>query len=433
MTEETPAAGEALRPTAPAPARRPIVSGGPDAGEPRRSGPLRRGLAKAVPLVVASGLAVWLATQALKPAPPAQVGADVVGYLSGAAAEGFARVTGPQSLAFPRDEGPHNAYQTEWWYYTGNLASPADGRRFGFQLTFFRRAQRPPATAPTPDGSAWRADQVYLAHFALADVGEGRFRSAERLERGALGLAGATADPFRVWVDDWSAARAGGTDRQPVTVLRARDGDAGLDLRLEPLKDRVLHGERGFSPKGPEPGNASMYLSFTRLAATGTLVAGGLQLPVEGLAWMDHEWSTSALAADQLGWDWFSLQLDDGRELMLFQLRQADGGVAASSSGSLIGADGRLRHLTRADFSLTVTDRWTSPRTGGRYPSGWRLAVPSADLDLVLRPQLADQELAVGLRYWEGAVRVSGRGAAGPVAGYGYAELTGYAGGVGRQ
>ncbi|MBK7782482.1 MAG: carotenoid 1,2-hydratase [Ardenticatenia bacterium] len=389
-------------------------------------------VAKTVLLVVVLGLGAWLTARALRPVAPALVGADVVGYLAGDAAAGFARVTSPLALAFPRDEGPHPTYQTEWWYYTGNLATAAEGRRFGFQLTFFRRALRPPSAAPTPNDSAWRADQVYLAHFALADVAGKRFRSAERLQRGALGLAGATADPFRVWVDDWSAQREGGSTERPITRLSARDGDMALDLRLEPQKGRVLHGEQGYSPKGPEPGNASMYLSFTRLGATGSISAGGRTLPVAGLAWMDHEWSTSALGARQTGWDWFSLQLDDGRDLMLFQLREHGGGVAASSSGSLIAADGRVRPLGRSDFDLTVTDRWTSPRSGARYPSGWRLAIPSASLDLVLEPQLADQELAVGLRYWEGTVRVTGRGADGPLTGYGYAELTGYAGPVGR-
>jgi predicted secreted hydrolase len=387
------------------------------------------GPAKAGLLVLGLVGAVWLAGRAWRPAAPAEVGADVVGYLSGDAAAGFARVTGPEPLAFPRDEGPHPAYQTEWWYYTGNLEAPAaGGRRFGFQLTFFRRALRPRGAGPTPDDSAWRADQLYLAHFALADPSGKRFHSGERLERGALGLAGAIADPFRVWTDDWSVARVGGSAERPEVRLRAAQGDAALDLRLEPLKDRVLHGERGYSPKGSQPGNASMYLSFTRLAAGGTLRVGGQDLAVTGLAWMDHEWSTSALAADQLGWDWFSLQLEDGRDLMLFQLRQEDGGLSASSSGSLVAADGTLRHLGRADFRLAVTDHWTSPRSGARYPAGWRLSVPAEGLDLVLEPQLADQELDVGLRYWEGSVRVRGRDAAGPVTGYGYAELTGYAG-----
>ncbi len=353
-------------------------------------------------------------------------------YLSGSAAQGFTRVTGPLALDFPRDDGPHPAFQTEWWYYTGNLTAPADGRRFGFQLTFFRRALRPLSALPTADDSAWRADQVYLAHFAVTDVAANRFVSAERLQRDALGLSGARADPFRVWTDDWSAEREGTATTRPVTLLRARDGDTGLDLRLEPLKDRVLHGEQGFSPKGPEPGNASMYVSFTRLGAVGKIQSAGRELPVTGLAWMDHEWSTSALGADQLGWDWFSLQLDDGRDVMLFQLRQADGAVAAGSSGSLIAADGGLRRLKAGDFGLTVTDRWTSPRSGARYPAGWRLTIPAEGLDLTLEPQLADQELAVGLRYWEGSVRVTGRGADGPVAGYGYAELTGYAGRIRR-
>lgn len=387
-------------------------------------------------LVVALGLVAWGIQVLRRPAPPREVAADVVGFLQGAPPAGFARVTAPLALSFPRDAGPHPAYQTEWWYFTGNLAEAegagagAEGDRFGFQLTFFRRALGPPATAPrpaTPD-SAWRTDQVYLAHFALTDVAGDRFHAAERLQRAALGLAGARAEPFRVWVDDWSvAAAAGGTAARPSFRLRAADGEESLDLTLRPLKDRVRHGREGYSPKGPEAGNASMYLSFTRLAARGTLTLAGRPRSVEGLAWMDHEWSTSALGTDQTGWDWFSLQLDDGRELMLFQLRQRDGGIAPSSSGTLVEADGRSRPLSREAFDLSVLRWWTSPRSGARYPAGWRLRLPAEGLDLRLEPQVADQELDVGLRYWEGTVAVTGSSAGLAVGGYGYAELTGYA------
>lgn len=390
-------------------------------------------------LALALGLVAWGIQVLRRPAPPRQVAADVVGLLQGEPPAGFARVTAPLALSFPRDAGPHPDFQTEWWYFTGNLAEPAKGAgtgaqgdRFGFQLTFFRRALRPPAaaSAPATPDSAWRAEQVYLAHFALTDVAGGRFHAAERLQRGALGLAGAQAEPFRVWVDDWSAAAAaGGTAARPRFRLRAADGAQALDLDLEPLKDRVRHGREGYSPKGPEPGNASMYLSFTRLAAAGTLTLTGRTRSVAGLAWMDHEWSTSALGADQTGWDWFSLQLDDGRELMLFQLRQRDGGIAPSSSGTLVEVDGRARPLGREAFALTVQRWWTSPRSGARYPAGWRLRLPAEGLDLRLEPQVADQELDVGLRYWEGTVAVTGRAGGQAVGGYGYAELTGYADG----
>ncbi|RIL11816.1 carotenoid 1,2-hydratase [bacterium] len=363
-----------------------------------------------------------------RPAPADGVGsADVVDYLSArTGTEGFARAAGPRPIRFPADEGPHEAFQTEWWYYTGNLAAVDDGRRFGFQLTFFRRALAP-AAGTTPRPSRWSTSQVYLAHFTVTDAAAGRFHSGERLARGGAGLAGAAADPFKVWVEAWSAALDTHAAAAPVR-LTAADGPAAIDLALRPIKPPALHGDAGYSRKGPEPGNASYYYSYPRLDATGTVTTADGVFDVAGLAWMDHEWSTSALAPTQVGWDWFSLQLDDGREVMVFQLREGDGGIAPESSGSLIGRDGAVTPLGRADFGLTPTGRWTSPRTGGVYPSGWRLTVPAAGLDVAVEPLVRDQELDVGFKYWEGAVRVSGTGGDGrPVAGHGYAELTGYA------
>jgi predicted secreted hydrolase len=356
----------------------------------------------------------------------------VVGFLSAPGDERYARVTEPREIDFPADEGAHDAYQTEWWYYTGNLAG-TDGRRFGFQLTFFRRAVAP-AELVQPRDSDWATGQIYLAHFTVTDVEAGSFHSAERLARGAAGLAGAEADPYRVWVEAWEARSPrmagpdarGGWDRPQ--RLRAADGPVALDLRLRPIKAPALHGQRGFSPKGSEPGNASYYYSYTRLEAEGSLTTAEGDFAVEGLAWMDHEWSTSALSESQVGWDWFSLQLDDGRELMAFQVREAGDGVSPESSGSLVEPDGSLVPLGREDFELLVRDRWTSPRTLADYPAGWTLRLPEADLELEIEPQLKDQELDVSLQYWEGSVRVRGSSRGEPIAGYGYVELTGYAG-----
>jgi predicted secreted hydrolase len=386
---------------------------------------------------------------------PAGFSADVVAYLSDPGAEGFAEVTGPRALRFPEDAGAHPEYQTEWWYYTGNLADP-DGRRFGFQLTFFRRALAPAGDQP-PRESAWASEQIYLAHFALSDVEAGRFHSAERLARGALGLAGAEASPFRVWVEDWSAEGATVGDRSVAEEtadvgsgvegsgrvdvaedgsgglrLRASEGPVSIDLELAPVKPPALHGDRGFSPKGEEPGNASFYYSYSRLAGGGRITTEGGSHAVEGLAWMDHEWSTSALAEQQVGWDWFSLQLDDGREVMAFQLRESGGGISSASSGSVIAADASVSRLGREDFTIEPLGRWTSPRSGAVYPSAWRLRIPQEAIDLEIQPLIEDQELDLNLRYWEGAVRVSGRSAGRPIAGYGYVELTGYIPGGGR-
>jgi predicted secreted hydrolase len=331
---------------------------------------------------------------------------------------GFARALVPRPLSFPADHGPHPDFRTEWWYYTGNLSTPS-GRRFGFQLTFFRVALAP---TDEPRASAWATRQLYVAHFAVTDVAGRRFHAFSRSSRAALGLAGAEATPFRVWVDDWSAAGDGSSVR-----LRASEGDVAIDLGVAPAKPIVLEGDRGLSRKGPEPGNASIYYSFTRMPARGVVRVGADTLDVSGEAWMDREWSTSALGAGVEGWDWFALQLDDGRELMVYLLRRRDGSIDRFSAGTLVAADGTARALAVGDVSIETLARWTSPRSGVRYPSRWRLGVPSADLRMEIEPRLEDQELSVGTRYWEGAVAVVGSAGARPIAGQGYVELVGYA------
>ena len=338
---------------------------------------------------------------------------------------GFARATQPDAIVFPRDLGPHDDYQTEWWYYTGNLTT-ADGRPFGFQFTIFRRALSPPG--PTGDapaaGSDWRSNQVYLAHFTISDIAADAFYPAERFSRGAAGLAGATADPYRVWLEDWTiAAVAPGQVR-----LTAHTDAVALDLTLTETLPPVLHGDGGLSQKGPEPGNASYYYSIVQQAAAGTVTAGGQAFDVTGRAWKDHEWSTSALSAGAIGWDWFSLQLDNGGALMLFEIRRADGTREALSSGSYIAPDGSVTPLALGDWTLEVTDTWTSPASGGEYPAGWRIAVPSLGLELSGRPLMADQELNLSTVYWEGAVGFSGTQDGAPISAQGYIELTGYAG-----
>jgi predicted secreted hydrolase len=344
---------------------------------------------------------------------------------------GFARATEVRSFVLPADHGPHFDYQTEWWYYTGNVAA-ADGRRFGFQLTFFRRGLSP---GPPPPGPGLASNQVYFAHFAITDVTAGRHAGVERFSRGAGGLAGSSGEPFAVWLEDWRAASLN-ADGSTVRLL-ARDAPSGLslELQLEATKPLAAHGDRGLSPKSDEPGNASYYLGYTRMTARGLIGTA----EVSGEAWFDHEWSTSALGAGAVGWDWFSLQLDDGRELMLFQIRREDGAVEPVSGGTLVERNGRTRRLARDDVGIEVLRRWTSPDTGATYPSLWRLAVPSEALDLLVEPWLDAQEMRTSFAYWEGAVRVSetpprSSGAGGrhggdrpPLTGRGYIELTGYA------
>ena len=336
---------------------------------------------------------------------------------------GFERALEPREMVFPRDHGAHPKFKLEWWYFVGNLTS-ADGRRFGFQLTFFRQAITPESRERR---SAWATNQFYMAHFALSDVDGERFFSFERTSRGAVGLAGAETEPFRVWIEDWTAFSDG--DGFLPLRLQAQSGEAGggpaaIDLTVTSAKPPVLQGDAGLSQKSPEPGNASYYYSYTRMPAAGTVRVGGDVWQVEGSGWLDREWSTSGLDEDQVGWDWFALQLDDGHDLMFYQLRRRDGGVEPLSHGSLVTADGAKRQLHLTDVELEVTATWESPR-GGVYPARWRLRVGD-ELDLVVEPLLADQELDVAFRYWEGAVGVSGTGPSGPVAGRGYVELVGY-------
>ena len=335
----------------------------------------------------------------------------------------FARALEPRAFRLPEDHGPHFEYQTEWWYYTGNLAA-ADGTRYGFQLTFFRRGLTP---GPPPDGPGLATNQVYFAHLAITDVAGDRHLATERFARGAGGLAGATATPFAVWLEGWRADAASSADG---SRLRLSADDAGtglfLDLALDARKPLVAHGDRGLSPKSNEPGNASYYVGYTRLGARGAVGVGERQVEVAGEAWFDHEWSTSALGAGALGWDWFSLQLGDGRELMYFRIRREDGGAFDASSGTLVLADGRTRRLASDGVSVTVLGRWTSAATGSTYPARWRLRLPSERLDLLVEPRLADQEMRTSFVYWEGAVAVSGTADDRPVTGQGYVELTGY-------
>jgi len=351
--------------------------------------------------------------------------------LAATSAEGFERAIAPRRFVFPLDHGPHPSFRTEWWYWTGNLRTPGGpagaSRRFGFQLTFFRTALAP---AVAPRESAWGARDAYLAHLALSDIDGTRFHARDRWARGALDLAGATADPFKVWLGDW-VAELHGASGWPLR-LRAGETDFGIDLTLSPGKPPVLQGEQGLSRKSAQPGNASYYYSLTRMPVSGTVRLGAAMVPVEGLAWMDRERSTSALGRDQVGWDWFALQLDDGRELMLYRLRQRDGGIALESSGTLVAVDGTTRTFDREAVEVLVLERWTSPRGGTQYPAAWRLRVPSASLDVVVTPLLRDQELDLAVRYWEGAVRVDGTSDGHAVGGAGYVELVGYAGAAGE-
>jgi predicted secreted hydrolase len=287
--------------------------------------------------------------------------------------------------------------------------------------------------------SAWRTRQVYLAHFAITDVARHEFSFAYKLSRDALGLAGAQAQPLRVWLDDWTFGApvdthgAGGESGRPVSqvtmpgwMLHAQDQGYELTLELQPLVQPVLNGERGLSRKASERGAASYYYSIPRVAVHGKLLRAGVSSDVQGLAWLDREWGSGSLGANQQGWDWFALQLQDGSSFMFYALRNHDGTRDPHSAGTWVDPAGRVQALSTDQVIIDVSDHWDSPR-GGRYPSRWRVRVPAVGLDVEARPVLANQELGTKPRYWEGAVDVSGTREGHDTSGRGYVELVGYA------
>ena len=338
----------------------------------------------------------------------------------------FRSATAGYRYEFPKDHGSHPAYRTEWWYYTGHLQAK-NGRPFGFELTFIRRAIPPDDVKTQP--SLWSVNHLYLAHFAVTDVAGQRFDFSEKLSRAGLGKSGADESQLRVWIDDWRAEAS--ADPAGSHTLFARDGALALALSLQPTKPVVIHGPDGISRKGGGTGQASHYYSFTRLATTGTLTIGQEQFDVTGTGWMDHEFGSADLGQDLVGWDWFSVQLTDNSELMLYRLRRSDGSTDPASSGTVVSSNGETRHLSDGDARIEATGTWTSPESKAVYPNKWQLTIPSLELALDLVPLLADQELRTSrstqVTYWEGAVAVSGTKQGRPVKGQGYVELTGYA------
>lgn len=365
---------------------------------------------------ITGGLILWQ-----QPAQPAPAQASLLPLLADENTAGFARATEPNAIQFPRDFGPHPDYQTEWWYYTGILETE-NGRLFGYQFTIFRRALTPQSPISSPQTSNWRTNQTYLAHFAIADIANSAFYPHERFSRGAAGLAGAQAAPYRVWLQNWVIEE---TAPGQVRLLAQAD-DVGLDITLSQTLPPILHGSGGLSPKGPERGNASYYYSQVQQASQGIVRIGSQRYPVTGLSWKDHEYSTSALSANATGWDWFSLQFDNGAALMLFQIRRTDGTLEPTSSGTYIHPDGTTTPLTYTDWTLTVTDTWTSPDTGATYPAGWELTIPTLNLALTGAPLMPNQELILSTTYWEGASAFSGTFNNQPITARGYIEMTGY-------
>ena len=360
------------------------------------------------------------------------------------------QATAGYKFEFPRDHASHPDYKIEWWYYTGNVKSE-DGRRFGYQVTFFRVGVDHTPSNP----SRWAVRDLHMTHLAVSDAAGRRYRFSEKLSRGGPGLAGAKTDEYYVWNDDWTAMLDAGSDagggRRERHLLRASSPQASIDLILETGKPPAINGINGISQKGAQPGNASHYYSMTRMPTTGTLTIDGEQVRVTGDSWMDHEFGTSFLELEQRGWDWFAIQLSDGRELMLYQLRRADtrgprdadsasrgggGSRDPRSSGTLVDRSGRTTHLANADFTLTEGRAQFKSKNGAVYPIEWTVAIPSQRIDLKVTTPLPDQELSLlsstGIAYWEGMIDVAGTTNGHPVTGVGYLEMTGYHGSLGR-
>ena len=336
-------------------------------------------------------------------------------------------------FSFPRDHAAHTDSRIEWWYYTGNLATKS-GRRFGYQLTFFRIG----VVREQVNSSRWALRDLYMAHFAISDVEKQSFRSFERINRAGIGWAGADdrdspgADKslkpaVRVWNEDWDTRIENGSH-----TIRASEEGASLVLKLVPSKPEVVHGENGISQKGPTEGNASHYYSLTRLESSGLIDVEGQSFEVSGLSWMDHEFGTSFLDDQQTGWDWFSIHLEDGRDLMLFEIRRRDGSIDTRSSGTLIDAGGKAIHLNFEDFSLKPGRLWRSAKSGADYPTEWQIQLPGYGLLLNVTAEIEDQELrtpdSTGVSYWEGSVAIQGAAGATAIRGSGYLEMTGYSG-----
>lgn len=365
---------------------------------------MRSLLASLLFLLLVPLLAGWF-QHAWVPATPVKPSLKVTDLMAGG--EGFTNPTPGRPFHFPQDHGPHDDFLSEWWYFTGNLDD------FGYELTLFRQATEKPVDMLIPRTSQWASKHSMMGHFAISDVRAGKFYRFERLSRAALNLAGAGKPPRVAWVEDWTIDL---TAPDKFEVKAAAEG-CSLQLAMSSLKAPVLQGDAGYSRKGDRPEQSSYYYSLTRLATLGEIRVPGRRQSVRGNSWMDREWSTQPLGKEMAGWDWFALQLDDGCELMFYQLRDKQGRSVQWSAGSWVAADGKVTRLKRDDLKLEVTAHWRSPVDGAEYPAGWKIGVQGRTL--IVKPRLADQEMTGAVRYWEGAVEVS-------PGGRGYVEMVGY-------
>ena len=351
---------------------------------------------------------------------------DVFAEVSNISSPDFVPARPGYMYVFPRDHGSHEQFQTEWWYFTGHL-SGTNGRRFGYELTFFRRGIDSSDAWSNP--SSWAMRHLYFAHFALTDESNDQFQFAEKLSRAGINKAGARTDSLDVWIDRWSVKAVAPDHRQ--FHLQAQTEGFSIDLTVESRKPPVIHGIHGVSLKGQHPEHTSHYYSLTRLQTTGSVVVDGTRIEVNGVSWMDHEFGSADLAEDLVGWDWFSLQLDNDYDIMAYGLRRADGTFDAASSATLVWPNGSTKFLSLEEIRVNVQRHWTSPVSGAIYPNQWTISIPSEEVELRISPRMAHQELvtrrSTGVTYWEGAVDVTGLWKGRDIHGQGYVELTGYA------
>ncbi len=343
----------------------------------------------------------------------------------------FKRALPGRTFSFPQDHFSHPEFKTEWWYYSGHLYSQ-DKKSYGYQLTFFRTGLN---RETKNQKSKWSIRDLYFAHLAITDESKKKFGYLEKISRGSLGEAGASVyktneKTFRIWIEDWSVEGTGPAMQNH--LLKTGDKNFGIELMLGPEKNPIVHGQNGISQKAEGEGYASHYYSITRLKTEGKILLQNKEIPVHGISWMDHEFGSSQLKEYQAGWDWFSLQLANGTELMFYQIRWKDGKLDPYSSGTIIFPDGTHQHLSKEDFQIEVLDRWKSSKSGAIYPSKWKISVPRHKIELILSPTVKDQELITKestlVTYWEGSTKVEGKYQGNPINGMGYAELTGYAG-----
>ena len=346
---------------------------------------------------------------------------DLNSLMGGDAEQGYARAIEARQFSFPDDHASHPDFRNEWWYFTGNLET-ATGHEFGYQVTLFRIAITP---KKTPRTSHWSARHVWMGHVALTDISNQKYYNEQRFARDATGLAGFQQQPFKVWLEDWqiTAAKKGDSGDFPWNI-KVKHTDFTLNLKVLPAKKIILQGDKGLSQKSAAKGSASYYYSISHMQTSGQITIAGKQHKVTGKSWLDREWSTSALGKDQAGWDWFSLQFNEGIELMYYQIRKKTGDIDAYSRGKLIMSDGSTTDIHPKGIQLTPLKTWTSPQ-GRKYPIAWQMRLQSSSKSWRIEARVDDQEMIGSIHYWEGAVQIVDESTH-QIVGKGYLEMTGY-------